>query len=736
MDLVTLTDHDTIAGGLELLDRPDFFLSEEITTVFPEDGCAIHVLAWNITPAQHDRLQQARVSVYNLVEVLRREHIVHACAHPLFSPNSRLTVAALERILVLFPVLEGVNGLTDRRLEADLRGLLAGVDSATLDELSLRHGLARSWQGAHVLTAGSDDHVTRRCGSCFMQVDGPAGPTAFLDAVQAGGACAIGTSADLATMQLAASRVTYAFLAERQVASPGYQDAFVDLIDTIAGHAPRDATGSRRELIDRYVAGAVRTGMPLGTTLEPSESPSDADDRRVTNAMSRTLDGLLGRALEDLYASAVDVDVYRLLAAVRDLGAAVATALPLVLAARHFAKQRQHAAQVLAQWGASTRAPRTKRLAIFSDTLAHVDGVSTSIQRFVDRATREGCEVRVPYCGTAPPSDCDQRLFIPLESAMTFETALYSGLELHVPSLPGTLDWLWRNDITHLELATPGPMGLAGLIAARVMQLPVVATFHTELAALVPHLTSHRGLAATARSLTRWFYRAVDTVVAFSESARTRLLELGVPAERVRLVATAVDPSEFTPQRARHDAYRAFGLDAPHERIVLTVGRLSPEKNIRTIIDAIEHLQAGPNPPVLAVVGDGPQRQELEARCANKDFVVFLGEQRGDVLKELYASASAFAFASQIDTLGLAAMEAMTSGVPIIVPNGSAIAEIVRDSVHGYVYDFGVDGLARAIASALQCQAKRAIVAENARNLMLDRWARAPFHDHWDLLVS
>src|SRR5579862_5899251 len=82
MSLVTLTDHDTIAGGLQLIDRPDFFLSEEITTHFPEDLCAIHVLAWNITPDHHEQIQSVRGNVYDLVDLLRRQRITHACAHP------------------------------------------------------------------------------------------------------------------------------------------------------------------------------------------------------------------------------------------------------------------------------------------------------------------------------------------------------------------------------------------------------------------------------------------------------------------------------------------------------------------------------------------------------------------------------------------------------------------------------------------------------------------------------
>src|SRR5215475_6120302 len=160
MTLVTLTDHDTIAGGLQLVDRPDFFLSEEISTAFPEDGCAIHVLAWNITPAQHDRIQAVRGNVYDLVDLLRRESIHHACAHPLFSPNWKLGVATLEKILVMFPVLEATNGLTDRRLEPELLVLLHGLDAPALAEMAHRHGLPPPGVDAHRkrLVAGSDDH--------------------------------------------------------------------------------------------------------------------------------------------------------------------------------------------------------------------------------------------------------------------------------------------------------------------------------------------------------------------------------------------------------------------------------------------------------------------------------------------------------------------------------------------------------------------------------------------------
>src|SRR3954447_10111488 len=89
MNLVTLTDHDTIAGGLQLIDRPDFFLSEEVTARFPETGCLAHVLVWDITPAEHEEIQAVRSDIYALVDYLRPRRIAHALAHPFESPNRK-----------------------------------------------------------------------------------------------------------------------------------------------------------------------------------------------------------------------------------------------------------------------------------------------------------------------------------------------------------------------------------------------------------------------------------------------------------------------------------------------------------------------------------------------------------------------------------------------------------------------------------------------------------------------
>jgi glycosyltransferase involved in cell wall biosynthesis len=169
---------------------------------------------------------------------------------------------------------------------------------------------------------------------------------------------------------------------------------------------------------------------------------------------------------------------------------------------------------------------------------------------------------------------------------------------------------------------------------------------------------------------------------------------------------------------------------------VLSVGRLSREKNLPMIVEAVDRLQSMVRPPVLMVVGDGPERAALRAACANKPHVVFAGPQDGSALRRLYASANVFVFAGRIDTLGLAALEAMASGVPVLVPAEAAIAEHVIDGVSGYCYEFSVDGLTARLGDVLDAPAQRAAVAANARREMVDRWAQAPFAGLWDAMAG
>jgi hypothetical protein len=160
MDFVTLTDHDTIDGALEIAHLPGVFISEEITTWIPESGAKLHVIALNINEAVHRDIQPLRRNVYELVEYLRQHRIVHFIAHPFLRMSERLAIDDVEKMILLFNLFEVKNGGKLLQPDSLLEQILDALTPETLWRLSDKHRIEaygpHPWQKGHV--AGSDDH--------------------------------------------------------------------------------------------------------------------------------------------------------------------------------------------------------------------------------------------------------------------------------------------------------------------------------------------------------------------------------------------------------------------------------------------------------------------------------------------------------------------------------------------------------------------------------------------------
>ncbi|MFQ3670854.1 MAG: histidinol-phosphatase, partial [Verrucomicrobiia bacterium] len=188
MDLVTLTDHNRLEGCLEIRDLEGVFLSEEVTTYFPEDGCKVHVLVWNLEEEHHRRIQEVRGNIYDLALYLRDEGLAHGVAHPLFSVNGRLTADHFEKLILLFRAFEGLNGtrepLAQEVATLILEQLTEGHVAAIEERQGMRSPLTRPWEKA--LFGSSDDHGGLYLGGAWTAVEGEHSPKSFLEAVMAG----------------------------------------------------------------------------------------------------------------------------------------------------------------------------------------------------------------------------------------------------------------------------------------------------------------------------------------------------------------------------------------------------------------------------------------------------------------------------------------------------------------------------------------------------------------------
>jgi glycosyltransferase involved in cell wall biosynthesis len=145
------------------------------------------------------------------------------------------------------------------------------------------------------------------------------------------------------------------------------------------------------------------------------------------------------------------------------------------------------------------------------------------------------------------------------------------------------------------------------------------------------------------------------------------------------VVPRGVDTETFSPSHRSASLRQAWGADED-TRVLLYVGRLAPEKNIKLVIQTYQNLKRQHKDIKLVLVGDGPMRDGLEK--AHPD-VIFAGFQTGASLASHYASADIFAFASQTETFGNVTLEAMASGLAVVAFDHAAAGELIQSGVNG-----------------------------------------------------
>src|SRR5262249_44126099 len=296
----------------------------------------------------------------------------------------------------------------------------------------------------------------------------------------------------------------------------------------------------------------------------------------------------------------------------------------------------------------------------------------------------------------------------------------YETIELNVPSFTEVIAYVERQAPDVVHVATPGPVGLAGLAAAKALSIPVVGSYHTELGPQALRLTQGVLLGEALDGFVDWFYRQCGTVLGPTRAVAAALELKGLEG-RTAVWGRGVDGSIFSP--ARRDEQLRGELAGDAEVLVLYVGRVSSDKRVEVLLEAARLLEAASVRFVIA--GDGPARERLESEAPPS--VRFAGEVYGDELARLYASADVFCFPSTTDTFGQVILEAAASGLPVVAAAAGGALELVRHGETGLlVPPDDADALAAALESLADHPHRRAVLAAAARTSALEHtWERS-----------
>jgi glycosyltransferase involved in cell wall biosynthesis len=372
------------------------------------------------------------------------------------------------------------------------------------------------------------------------------------------------------------------------------------------------------------------------------------------------------------------------------------------------------------------RAP-IQRVAVLTEAfLPKVDGVSKTSYLTVRYLQQTGREVLV-FAPDTSVSEIHGSEVVPLPS-FPLSMAPETRVAMPTPMIEQRLH-AFKPDLIHL--GSPALMSIAGMIAARDLQIPVVANYQTDL----PGYASHYGvrfLEQPIRDWLRYLHNGCHVNLAPTRTVQKSLRRHGF--HRVMVWGRGVNLKQFDPaKRTPQMRQRLLNGRNPESLLCLYVGRLANEKQVGMLLELAR------KPGIaLTVVGDGAQREELEALFAGTG-THFTGYLVGDELAQAYASADVFTFASPNETFGQVIQEAFASGLPCIVSQYGSVSELVQHGVTGFICEQNPHDFARAAEYLRDNPQKRLSMSRAARSMAEKHpWSAVmnQLEDHYHLAVK
>ncbi len=354
------------------------------------------------------------------------------------------------------------------------------------------------------------------------------------------------------------------------------------------------------------------------------------------------------------------------------------------------------------------------RIAFFTETfLPKVDGIVTRLTKTLQHLVSAGDEVLI-FCPEGAP---ETYLGARVVGVPAMPLPLYPELKLALPR-PAVSEALERFQPDLVHVVNPAVLGLGGIWLARTRGIPLVASYHTHL----PKYLEHYGMGMLEPLLWELLKAAHNQALLNLCTSTAMVEELSSKGiQHTALWQRGVDTEMFRPELASAAMrQRLHGRHDDTGNLLLYIGRLSAEKQIeriRPVLDALPHTR-------LALVGDGPHRQQLE-RVFEGTATTFVGYLAGEELAAAYASGDAFLFPSSTETLGLVLLEAMAAGCPVVGAARGGIPDIVSDGINGCLYDPDeAHSLTAAVSRLLGDAGTRSQLRQAAR-LEAERWGWA-----------
>ncbi|WP_234402603.1 glycosyltransferase [Trichococcus paludicola] len=322
---------------------------------------------------------------------------------------------------------------------------------------------------------------------------------------------------------------------------------------------------------------------------------------------------------------------------------------------------------------------------MFTDSyFPQVSGVSTSIRTLKEELEAEGHEVII-FTTTDPKADESEKNIIRLTSIPFLS---FKDRRVAVKGMNKALKEAKRQRIDIVHTHTEFSLGLTGKFVGYMLEIPTVHTYHTMYEKYLHYIAKGKVVKPRAVKIaSRYFCNSTMGIIAPSEQMKEKLASYNIYKE-IRVIPTGVKiPAQIVGIKSRKR--EELGI-SDSELVLLSLSRLSSEKNLDKLVHAFpEVVEACPSAK-LVFVGDGPMRHELEMLVSEMNLtpnVIFVGEVRNEDVSEYYQMADIYINASESETQGLTYLESIVNGCPVIAKRNDYLSGLITEDSLGMLFD-------------------------------------------------
>lgn len=381
------------------------------------------------------------------------------------------------------------------------------------------------------------------------------------------------------------------------------------------------------------------------------------------------------------------------------------------------------------------------RVGLFTDTyFPQVSGVATSIRTLKEELEKEGHEVYIFTTTDKHVKRFEDPTIIRLPSvpfvSFTDRRVVYRGL---ISSYKIAKEY--HLDIIHTQ--TEFSLGLLGKMVGKALRIPVVHTYHTQYEDYVSYIANGKIIRPSmVKPLLRGYLKDLDGVICPSRIVLNLLegYEVTIPK---RVIPTGIALENYVREDIKKEDVAALRKElaiSDDETMLLSLSRVSYEKNIQAIIHQLPAVLSENSRIKLVIVGDGPYLQalkELAVSLGVEDHVVFTGMTAHDQVGLYYKACDFFISASTSETQGLTYIESLASGKPIIAHGNPYLDDLITDKMFGTLY-YAESELSDAIIDAIleTPQMNQRLLDEKRYEISAQHFGKSVYTFYLDTLIS